>query len=264
MLHSRLEEIVEFYLGVVRRAQPSGPYHLGGLCVGGFIALQVARRLQQEGEHVALVLLLDAAHVHAAPRSLVKRRLARLSSALSAQAGQRSRSWVQRSRELAKTVYQKASNVLSYELSERSRRAQNDARMRLFRSYLEQGRRMPDFLKGIPVDVVLRFAEREFMEKAPYRGEVVLVRATRASPSLAGTGIDDTPYVENFASPLLGWEGKLESLKVFDASGGHSSMLQPPHVEALAFLVQSQLEACARDLVLVAPARVEARESIVA
>ncbi len=264
ILHSRLEDIVEFYLSVVRAAQPSGPYHLGGLCIGGFIALEIARRLQEQGEEVALVLLLDAAHVHAAPKSLGKRRLARFTSALGDQASHPTRPWMQRSKELARTACQKIGNVLSYELATRSTRAQNDARMRLFRFYLDQGLAMPDFLKGIPVQVVLRFAEREYKEKAPYRGEVVLVRATRRSVALEDSGIDDTPYVENFASPLLGWEGKVESLKVFDAPGGHSSMLQSPNVEELAFFVQSRLDACARELVPVGQAQAEARESIVA
>ncbi len=43
----------------LRRVQPHGPYLLVGECVGGILALAMARRLREEGETVALVALLD-------------------------------------------------------------------------------------------------------------------------------------------------------------------------------------------------------------
>lgn len=242
MLHSRLDEVVEHYVSVVRAAQPAGPYYLGGLCIGGFIALEVARSLQKQGEAVGLVILLDAAHVHAVPKSRSAARLESFRSAVHREASKTSLSLVERSTQLVKTAYRKTSNTLAYEVKSRSSYAQNAARMRMFRFYLEQGIPMPDFLKGIPVQVVLRFAEREFQTPEPYRGEVILLRATSKSPAFDGTLIDDTPYVENFVSPLLGWEGNIESLKVCDVAGGHSSMLQSPNVEDLASLLQMLLE----------------------
>ncbi len=47
-------------LHTVRAAQPHGPYHLGGWCVDGLLAYEVASQLIAMGEKVSLVVLLDA------------------------------------------------------------------------------------------------------------------------------------------------------------------------------------------------------------
>ncbi|MFE4832196.1 alpha/beta fold hydrolase [Streptomyces sp. NPDC056672] len=55
-----LTEIVERYVGTVRAAWPCGPYRLGGWSMGGIVAFEMARRLEQEGAEVAFVALLDS------------------------------------------------------------------------------------------------------------------------------------------------------------------------------------------------------------
>jgi amino acid adenylation domain-containing protein len=56
---STVEEMAASYLPYIRRTQPRGPYYLGGYCMGGLVAYEMARRLVEEGEHVALLALLD-------------------------------------------------------------------------------------------------------------------------------------------------------------------------------------------------------------
>ncbi|MER5772477.1 amino acid adenylation domain-containing protein, partial [Streptomyces sp. NPDC001985] len=48
------------YLAEVRAVQPQGPYHLLGWSFGGTIAHEMAALLQEEGERVATLVLLDA------------------------------------------------------------------------------------------------------------------------------------------------------------------------------------------------------------
>jgi amino acid adenylation domain-containing protein len=55
-----LNDIVHHYLDVVRSVQPSGPYYLAGLCLGGMVAYEVGRLLQEQGETISLVVLFDA------------------------------------------------------------------------------------------------------------------------------------------------------------------------------------------------------------
>ncbi|WRZ89691.1 amino acid adenylation domain-containing protein [Streptomyces sp. NBC_01007] len=55
-----LDELVEDYLGRIRGIQPSGPYSLLGWSFGGKVAHNLAARLQQEGEQVSLLAVLDA------------------------------------------------------------------------------------------------------------------------------------------------------------------------------------------------------------
>lgn len=54
-----VEEMAERYCREVLELQPTGPYYLGGYCLGGTIAYEMARRLRQEGHEVPLVALLD-------------------------------------------------------------------------------------------------------------------------------------------------------------------------------------------------------------
>jgi len=54
-----IEEMAAEYLRQIRTVQPRGPYYLGGYCLGGTIAYEMAQTLHQEGEAVALVAMLD-------------------------------------------------------------------------------------------------------------------------------------------------------------------------------------------------------------
>ncbi|AKT41173.1 non-ribosomal peptide synthetase [Chondromyces crocatus] len=55
-----VHEMATLYLEAVREQQPRGPYLLGGWSMGGCIAFEMARRLQEEGETVALLALIDS------------------------------------------------------------------------------------------------------------------------------------------------------------------------------------------------------------
>lgn len=57
--HGTVAEMLNDYLAALRAIQPVGPYHLMGECIGGKVAFELARRLQREGEEVALLLLLN-------------------------------------------------------------------------------------------------------------------------------------------------------------------------------------------------------------
>lgn len=54
-----VNEMAEFYLKHLRKAQSSGPYYLGGYSFGGVVALEMARRLNETGEEVGALLLVD-------------------------------------------------------------------------------------------------------------------------------------------------------------------------------------------------------------
>lgn len=58
-LPATVELMAQRYLGVLRDAQPHGPYLLGGYCHGGLIALEMAQELQAQGEKVELLVLVE-------------------------------------------------------------------------------------------------------------------------------------------------------------------------------------------------------------
>ncbi|MDQ2956475.1 MAG: amino acid adenylation domain-containing protein [Actinomycetota bacterium] len=55
-----LTSMVEDYLRAIRSAQPVGPYQLAGWSMGGVLAYELAKRLEQLGETVDILVLLDA------------------------------------------------------------------------------------------------------------------------------------------------------------------------------------------------------------
>jgi acetoacetyl-CoA synthetase len=55
-----IEDMAKFYLDALREVQPRGPYILIGYSFGGLVALEMAQRLSEGGENVALLVLVDA------------------------------------------------------------------------------------------------------------------------------------------------------------------------------------------------------------
>lgn len=54
-----IEKMAAHYLTEVREVQPHGPYRLGGWSMGGFIAYEMARLLEAQGEKVAELSMID-------------------------------------------------------------------------------------------------------------------------------------------------------------------------------------------------------------
>jgi amino acid adenylation domain-containing protein len=55
-----LQEIAGCVVRKIRAIRPHGPYHVGGLCVAGLLAYEVAVQLTDAGEEVGVVVMLDA------------------------------------------------------------------------------------------------------------------------------------------------------------------------------------------------------------
>ncbi len=75
-----IEAMASHYLEEVRSHQPHGPYLLGGYCVGGCVAFEMAQQLVEAGESVRLLAIVDAAMP--GPQSIA-RRLKRFASKVS-------------------------------------------------------------------------------------------------------------------------------------------------------------------------------------
>jgi len=63
-----LDDLVTDYTRQIRAALPDGPYRLAGWSMGGVIAFEITRRLEQAGAEVALLALLDAPYAIPAAR----------------------------------------------------------------------------------------------------------------------------------------------------------------------------------------------------
>jgi phthiocerol/phenolphthiocerol synthesis type-I polyketide synthase E len=54
-----IEEMATLYAKEIRRVQAHGPYLIGGYCMGGTLAYEVARQLRESGEEISLLALFD-------------------------------------------------------------------------------------------------------------------------------------------------------------------------------------------------------------
>ncbi|MBW4424871.1 MAG: amino acid adenylation domain-containing protein [Nostoc desertorum CM1-VF14] len=56
---NRIEDMATHYIEALRSVQPKGPYFIGGWSFGGWVAFEMAQQLQNSGEEVALLAVLD-------------------------------------------------------------------------------------------------------------------------------------------------------------------------------------------------------------
>jgi amino acid adenylation domain-containing protein len=59
---SQIEAMATHYIKEIQTVQPHGPYFLGGYCMGGAVAYEMAQQLAAQGEQVALLALIESTH----------------------------------------------------------------------------------------------------------------------------------------------------------------------------------------------------------
>jgi amino acid adenylation domain-containing protein len=64
------EAMAESYLREIRELQPEGPYYLGGFCMGGQVAVEIAQRLVRDGQQVNLLFVIDTHNFNGVPPQL--------------------------------------------------------------------------------------------------------------------------------------------------------------------------------------------------
>ncbi len=71
---TKIEDMAAVYVKEIRRVQPHGPYYLGGYCMGGTAAYEVAQQLLAQGEQIAFLGLFDTTNWKKLPSSTFLRR----------------------------------------------------------------------------------------------------------------------------------------------------------------------------------------------
>jgi len=70
---SSIEDMAAHYVKEIQEVQPTGPYLLGGYCMGGTVAFEMAQQLSSQGHKVALLALFDCYNVRSNPDFNAKR-----------------------------------------------------------------------------------------------------------------------------------------------------------------------------------------------
>lgn len=62
--YNNVEKMARYYITLIKKRQPVGPYNLAGYCVGGSIAEEMVNQLRKSGEEVGSLSLLDIEPAH--------------------------------------------------------------------------------------------------------------------------------------------------------------------------------------------------------
>jgi len=238
-LHTTITDMAKAKVVRIQTVQPSGPYLLAGLCAGGVIAFEVARQLEDLGESVLFVGLIDAPASGAEERTLrvASARLSRIRGLFRPSQGQSAIAhWLTVLPKLAKKTY----NWLSYTIGSRLEQRRNAQKVKELRIQASESGTQPTEL---PFMQLYEVAHREHAAQGTFQsGSVVLFRATEGNGDPA-----DTPFREIYADDLLGWQSHVQpTVLAIDIPGGHSSALQEPNVGFLA----KHMQRCLRSLLI--------------
>jgi len=254
LVHTRVEEMAAHHIDRIRSVQPHGPYFIGGMCAGGVIAFEIARQLQRQQEKVAMVALLDAADVAATPRTwqFASQRIRSFSTVFKRDQSVQSNLMLLA---IITKALRKARNLAAYLVEQRVQALWDEIRVRLFHYHVDRGLHLPRALAQIPVRTIYLFAAKSYQPDSLFDGELTLFRATD------GEGPDE-PYIKRYTDPLFGWAPRAtRGVRAFNIPGGHSSMLQEPHVSILAEQMQSCIDDALTDdpITRCAPALIQLR-----
>jgi thioesterase domain-containing protein len=210
-----IEDLARIYVDKVKAVQAAGPYRLLGYSIGGLIAYQMARILEERGDEIALLALFDAPHPefrqHLSPEELATVR----------------RTYLADRRE----------KYLNNLRSGRVDRLALDAgkllvkKLRPIAWKAVRGLRQTLKLKPLAVSEAVRSATMwNAYSPKPFAGRVVLFRAEGRDAEFA----DD---------PTMGWrKSAVGGVDVQFAQGIHEVMMELPHARHLAEQVGPYLE----------------------
>ncbi|HEX7331915.1 MAG TPA: amino acid adenylation domain-containing protein [Pyrinomonadaceae bacterium] len=226
--HTSVEEMAAEYVKAIRAVQPEGPYQLGGWSFGGVVAFETAQQLQAQGQEVNILLLIDSST---------------------------------RRKQLKKSTPASRANLLflfSRQLGIPAERAypiieqKSDSPTEALDQILEEAKT----LNVLPPNAEMSFVRRlydllalhvEMIEEykpQPYKGRVVLLRASEALPAgpdvgpltgLAQQWLASKPINSILGRRTKGWETVVKTgVEVHDVPGTHFTMMQEPNVTVLA------------------------------
>jgi thioesterase domain-containing protein len=202
--HFSLDEMASHYVDAIRAARPHGPYHIAGWSLGGNIAFEVARQLQQTGEPIGVLALFD-------------------SGLLSSETTLNEEDFLP----MIMALFPGDEHISLDELRQKTREEQ----VRYFTGRAAQAGIVPAEHEEMGKHIMQVFqanvkAVHEY-RPLPFAGTVTLFRPTEQSKTNS-----------LFDDPRLGWQPHCDEVVIQPVPGDHARMLKHPTVEQLASRLQ--------------------------
>ncbi|PSB50350.1 non-ribosomal peptide synthetase [Chamaesiphon polymorphus CCALA 037] len=217
--HQSVVEIARDYLQAIQTIQPTGPYYLGGHSFGGAVAFEIALQLQQQGETVACLAIVDAGAPDVADVPLLEMDEAE---------------WVYTMVSIVEGMYGQALNVDLEQL----RALDPEAQIGYFQSRLQAAQLLPagmsiTQLQGL-IAVYKAQAAMPYRPIAKYDGRITFLHASEEEDGSDGIS----------AALHLEWEPfTTQSVDLHLVPGNHYTMMRLPHVIALSAQLNAAFDA---------------------
>lgn len=213
--HTSVEQMASHYLAAIQSLQPHGPYWLGGHSLGGWVAFEMTRLLEQKGEEVAVLAILDTpAPVMAEYRDMAAWDNARWIAELASKIGQLLNPDLDVSAE-ALSGLEFTAQLLRFKEA-------------LTRADLFPGDAGVEHLSAV-VELFKAHSQVKYTATGGVRAAITLYRTEKAPEHAPADSRD----------PAWGWSS-LGNVEVHFVPGDHLTMLRPPHVAVLG----EKLSAC--------------------
>jgi thioesterase domain-containing protein len=227
-----MEDLAARVVKMIREVQPEGPYFLGGWCIAGVIAYEVAQQLEAQGQQVAFLAMIDAVNPS------LSRRLSR-PSAYDARLYVLSKKLQYHMNAIRQLGLRGA---YSYAV-ERMQTLQLRHKRRFYRLYYRLHLRL-----GLPLIAALKDPDEVAIlalagyRPKPWSGRITLVR-------------NIARLAEDYGSRKLGWDELVTKLDVVECPGDHSDMFQGSNVAVLAQRLQTCMANATESSSLPVPSR---------
>jgi amino acid adenylation domain-containing protein len=209
----RIEELARHLVSTIRGKQPQGPYYLGGFCLDGVFAYEIARQLRAQGQQVALLVLLETENPLANFRVRVETGLKRLFIRMQFRINQ-----------FLRTGIHEIPNYF------RSRRKEFD-------QFLSRAR----WRLGVRFGVFRSIPEQPDMEKILYLATISYVPAPLDCPTVLFRG-EDWP-IASAGDPYFGWRELLAGpSETYEVPGDHIGIFSGDNVGVLACQLRDCLQ----------------------
>jgi amino acid adenylation domain-containing protein len=219
MRQRSIEAIARYYIDEIGRIQAHGPYYLGGYCIGGVIAFEMAQQLNAAGEEVACLVLIDPDQAEPPPRrsDLGKRIRLAIDEAASLSLSKKLRYFSHRVGHRLKWEFDQL-RTTAIDLIEPFYRDPNE--------YAEAALLAPN---KSPLGRMLSRAQSKYVPRA-YPGRIIVFRAPTP---------DDNPLEDD-----RGWAKIAEGgIEIHDIPGEHLTVFEPQYLPILA----GKLDACIQE-----------------
>lgn len=205
--HETFEEMARDYLNELRTVQPRGPYLLGGFSGGGITAYEMARQLLEEGEQVAMLVMLDTPLPNRYSPTLIDRIAIQLQN-LKQDRAQFLINWARGKLEYRRRVEER----------EKRLRTQQQGKSHDFHSQVIESAfyRALEVYRPVPLDVTIALFRPKLSPK------YLLPNGTRLNHERRPIFSDN------------GWTPLVRHVEVCEVPGDHDSMVLEPNVRVLA------------------------------